>query len=130
MLTPTFIYTNLVNNLKNKFEIKGIVNITGGGLTENTPRVFPEDIICEIDLSSWKKPNIFKLIQEKGNLDIKEMLRTFNNGIGMVFIISEKDSSDFISEIEKHNHKGSNIGKIIIDKNNKEKVIYKGDYYA
>ena len=127
LLTPTFIYTNLVTDLKNKFEIKGITNITGGGLTENIPRIFPENIACEINLSSWKKPSIFKLIQEKGNIDTEEMLKTFNNGIGMVFIVSEKISNEVIAEIDKHKYKSFKIGKIT---EGKDKVTYKGEYNA
>lgn len=127
LLTPTFIYTKLAIDLKNKFEIKGIANITGGGLTENIPRIFPENITCEINLNSWKKPSIFKLIQEKGNIDTEEMLKTFNNGIGMVFIVSEKISNEVIAEIDKHKYKSFKIGKVT---EGKDKVIYKGEYNA
>ena len=63
LLTPTFIYTKVIRSITEKFRIKGIANITGGGFTENIPRIFPENTSCEIDLSSWQKPQIFKTIQ-------------------------------------------------------------------
>ena len=124
LLTPTFIYTKLIQFLRAKFEIKGIANITGGGLTENIPRVFPENIGCEIDLNSWKRPKLFKIIQELGDIEISEMLKTFNNGIGMVLIINEKDKKTVLDEIQKQGFKGYKIGII---KEGKQKVYYKGD---
>lgn len=129
LLTPTFIYKNLIHRLKEKFKIKGIVNITGGGLTENTPRIFPQGIGCEIDLNSWEKPNIFKIIQRTGNIDDKEMLKTFNNGIGMIVIVNKSDESKIINEIQKQNYKSFKIG-YIKEVNKGKQVIYKGDYNA
>ncbi len=128
LLTPTFIYTKLINILKSKFEIKGITNITGGGFTENIPRVFPENISCEIDLSSWKRPEIFKILDESGPIAKEEMLRTFNNGIGMVLIVNKKDETNIISEIEKQGYKSYKIGSTKEDKS--KKVFYKGEFYV
>lgn len=126
LLTPTFIYTKLIKELINKFEIKGIVNITGGGLTENIPRILPKNISCEINLSSWEKPIIFKTIQNLGNIEDKEMLRTFNNGIGMVLIVNQNEEKNIVNEIKKLNYKSYKIG--FTKEKQKEKVIYKGEY--
>ncbi len=126
LLTPTFIYTKLIHNLFKDFEIKGIANITGGGLTENIPRIFPNNISGEINLSSWNKPKIFKLIQSLGNIETQEMLQTFNNGIGLVLVVNKDSESKIINEIQKLNHKGYKIGYTIEDKN--KKIFYKGDY--
>ncbi len=126
LLTPTFIYTKLINTLKSKFRIKGIANITGGGLTENTSRIFPANISCEINLSSWKRPEIFKVIEEAGPIDKEEMLRTFNNGIGMVLIIDKSDEKNIIDEIKKQDYKSHKIGFTIEDKS--KKVFYKGGF--
>ena len=130
LLTPTIIYTRLIKLLTNKFEIKGIANITGGGLTGNIPRIFPENITCEIDLNSWKRPRIFNIIQEKGHVDSSEMLRTFNNGIGMILIINKDKEKEITNEIEKQNLRSYKIGFIKENLNQKEKVIYKGEYNA
>ena len=128
LLTPTFIYTKLINTLKSKFKIKGIANITGGGLTENIPRIFPNNISCEIDLNSWKRPEIFNILQEAGPIDKEEMLRTFNNGIGMVLIADKNDEKNIISEIEKQGYKSFKIGFTVEDKS--KKVFYKGESYG
>ena len=128
LLIPTFIYTKLITHLVKKFEIKGIANITGGGLTENIPRIFPDNISCTIDLNSWKRPKIFKIIQGQGNIEDSEMLKTFNNGIGMVLITNKEDEKNIINEIQKQNYKSYKIG--LIKEGNKEKVSYKGEYNA
>ncbi len=129
LLTPTFIYTKLIQALIKKFEykqIKGIINITGGGLTENIPRVFSSDLGCEIDLNSWNIPKIFKIIQELGTIEDKEMLRTFNNGIGIVLIVNKDIEESIMNEIKKQNYKSYRIGYIVKDKN--QLVNYKGEY--
>ena len=128
LLTPTFIYTKLINTLKSKFKIKGIANITGGGFTENIPRIFPENISCEIDLSSWKRSEIFNILQEAGPIDKEEMLKTFNNGIGMVLVVDKSDEKSIISEIEKQGHKGHRIGFTVEDKS--KKIFYKGEFHV
>lgn len=128
LLTPTFIYTKLINILKTKFKIKGIINITGGGFTENIPRIFPENISCEIDLSLWRRSEIFNILQEAGPIDKNEMLRTFNNGIGMVLIVDKSDEKNLISEIEKQGYQSYKIGCTIEDKS--KKVFYKGEFHV
>ncbi len=128
LLTPTFIYTKVIRSITEKFKIKGIANITGGGFTENIPRISPENTSCEIDLSSWQKPQIFKTIQKIGNIDTMEMLRTFNNGIGAVVITNEKHEKEIITEIQKSGYKGYKIG--VVKGETKDKVTYKGDFNA
>ena len=123
LLTPTFIYTKLIKTLNSKFKIKGIANITGGGFTENIPRIFPANISCEIDLSSWERPEIFNILQETGPIDKEEMLKTFNNGIGMILIADKNDEKNIINEIEKQGHKGHKIG--VTTENKSKKVFYK-----
>jgi phosphoribosylformylglycinamidine cyclo-ligase len=73
--------------------VKGISHITGGGMIENIPRMFPEDknLGVYIDTESWKVPNIFDWLQDKGDIDIHEMRRVFNMGIGMILIVSVHD---------------------------------------
>lgn len=123
LLTPTFIYASLIKKLTNQFKIKGIAHITGGGLTENLPRIFPKGLGCEIDLNFWKRPVIFKLIQKIGQVTNAEMLRTFNNGIGMVLVINPKLEKLIINKISKEGFKSYKIGFI---KRGKQKVFYKG----
>ena len=79
--------------------IKGLAHITGGGFLENIPRILPEGVSVEINRGSWIEPPVFGMMQKLGNVDEKEMFRTFNMGIGMVVICSEIDSETILSNI-------------------------------
>jgi len=94
-------YLKEVSYLMKKFELKGIAHITGGGLIDNLPRIFPKGIGAKIIKKRIEAPFIFKLIQEKGNVPETEMFRTFNMGIGMVLIVSKKDAEKIISELKE-----------------------------
>ncbi|KAJ9150805.1 Bifunctional purine biosynthetic protein ADE1 [Pleurostoma richardsiae] len=91
LLTPTRIYVKSI--LKARSHLKGLAHITGGGLTENVPRMLPKTLAAEIDVTSWNLPDVFKWLREAGNVTPSEMARTFNNGIGMVAVVAEKDLS-------------------------------------
>ena len=91
LLAPTKIYVKPLLNLIKKLEVKALAHITGGGLTENIPRVLPAHLAVEINLSSWQKPNIFSWLQTAGNLTDQEMFKTFNCGIGMILILSQEN---------------------------------------
>ena len=86
ILTPTKIYVKTILELLEQAEIKGMAHITGGGLLENVPRVLPDNCQVHIDSTTWPALPIFQLIQEKGNVEKREMFRTFNMGIGYVLI--------------------------------------------
>ncbi len=87
-LEPTEIYVRpLLTAIRETGQIKALAHITGGGLTENIPRILPDDLAVEIDMSSWTAPAIFDWLQEAARLDTQEFARTFNAGIGMVALI-------------------------------------------
>lgn len=90
LLTPTRIYVKPVLALLDRFDIKGIAHITGGGLLENIPRIFADNLQAVIHEGSWPRPAIFEQIESAG-VDKMEMYRTFNQGIGMVLIINPED---------------------------------------
>jgi len=77
--------------------IKGLAHITGGGLNDNLPRVLPKNCDAVIDTKSWRVPHIFKLLEQKGNVNRKEMFQVFNMGVGMAAIVSERDARRAIS---------------------------------
>jgi phosphoribosylaminoimidazole synthetase len=112
LLEPTKIYVKTILNLLKKFEIKAIAHITGGGLTENLPRVFPDKIGAEINLKSWQLTPIFKFLQEKGLVAQEEMLRTFNCGIGMVIVVSAKDEKKITTALKAMKEDFSVIGRL------------------
>ncbi len=87
ILIPTKLYPKACLPLIEKFEIRGMVHITGGGFYENIPRVLPEGCGVEVNIEAWPTPQIFKSLQEWGNVAWPEMYRTFNMGIGMILVV-------------------------------------------
>ncbi|MBE9531704.1 MAG: phosphoribosylformylglycinamidine cyclo-ligase, partial [Proteobacteria bacterium] len=112
LLTPTRIYVKPILKLIKKFDVRGIAHITGGGLTENIPRVLPKGTKAIINKGSWPVPPIFNLIKEGGNIAPAEMMRTFNAGIGMAIIVKKKDAAKVISELKKEKVKSFEIGTV------------------
>lgn len=112
LLKPTKIYVKTVLALLEKFKLKGIAHITGGGLSENLPRILAPDLKAEIKKASWQPQAIFKLIQEAGEITEKEMYRTFNMGIGMTLVIAKEDKDKVLAELEKMGEQACLIGEI------------------
>ncbi len=113
LLKPHINYTNHVfKTLEVGVKIKGIAHITGGGLTENIPRILPKDCAVNINIGSWPILPIFQTLKELGNIDNEEMYRAFNMGIGMVFIVDQK-SLDSISKALNTVTPVYEIGKVI-----------------
>jgi phosphoribosylformylglycinamidine cyclo-ligase len=77
--------------------IKGLAHITGGGLIDNVPRVLPKNCDAVIDTRSWRVPQIFRTLQQNGDVDPAEMYQVFNMGIGMVVVVSERNAKHAIS---------------------------------
>ena len=92
IIAPTRLYVKPILAALKKFEIKGMAHITGGGLTENIPRVLPENCVAQIDAQSWPLPKLFQWLQQAGNVEQQEMYRTFNCGIGMAVIVSAEQA--------------------------------------
>ena len=122
LLTPTKIYVKPILHLLKNFQINGMAHITGGGFTENIPRVLPDRTKAIIDCHSWEIPDIFKLTQKYGKIDANEMFRTFNNGIGFIIIVPEKTVDEILTMLETLNYKGFLIGEIIERKKSQEKI--------
>lgn len=112
LLRPTTIYVNTVRELAATVSISGIAHITGGGLIENLPRVLPDNACAEIDAGSWSRPEIFNWLQENGNVDDMEMLRTFNCGIGMVLCIPQQDAQVALDLLNRDAQNAFPIGRI------------------
>ncbi|XP_059439732.1 phosphoribosylformylglycinamidine cyclo-ligase, chloroplastic [Corylus avellana] len=112
LMAPTVIYVKQVLELISKGGIKGIAHITGGGFTDNIPRVFPKGLGAVIHWNSWEVPTLFKWIQEAGKIEDAEMRRTFNMGIGMVLVVSQ-ETSYRILEGRGGDYKAYRIGEVI-----------------
>jgi phosphoribosylformylglycinamidine cyclo-ligase len=112
-LKPTHLYTSVILDLLKKVKVKSIANITGGGLLENIPRSIPKNLSSEIYLDNWKLPTLFQTLQGLGNIQINDMLRIFNCGIGMTVIIDPKDLNTTMKVISQHKFKSYMIGKVV-----------------
>lgn len=102
LLTPTRLYSDAALPLIRAGLIKGLAHITGGGLTENTPRMLPDTLFPRIDRAAWSAPPVFDWIKAEGNVTEDEMHRTFNMGIGLVFAVAA-DQADSVCETLRKN---------------------------
>ena len=114
LLKPTRIYTPSVNRLINKFRIKGIAHITGGGLTENLPRLLKSqtNLRFVIEKKSWPVHSIFSLIQKLGNVSEREMFKTFNMGIGLVLVVEESEKDRIIKTLKRYGEMAYIVGRV------------------
>jgi phosphoribosylformylglycinamidine cyclo-ligase len=113
LLTPTKIYAKTVMALMKDFDIRGMAHITGGGITENTPRMLPKGTQALIRKKTWDIPPIFKLLQKKSGVDDTEMYRAFNMGLGMVIAVPKKQVEAVIKKAAKLGEKAYHIGEIV-----------------
>ncbi len=113
LLTPTKIYVNIVHNIINKIDVKGMVHITGGGFYDNIPRILPKDLSAEIDISNVALPKVIDKFTSISDISKSELYRVFNMGIGYIFIVSEEDASDTMKLISGMGENAYNIGKVV-----------------
>lgn len=113
LLAPTRIYIKPLLSLIRKFDVHAMAHITGGGLLENLPRVLPDSFSAEIDTSSWSWPPVFDWLQQRGDLALQEMYRTFNCGIGMVVCISSEHCAAAIRQLKQAGEKPFVIGRVV-----------------
>ncbi len=113
LLTPTRIYAKQILMLAKEFPIKGIAHITGGGITENLPRVFPEGCAAKIRRRAWPVPPIFQVIQTRGQVERDEMYRVFNMGIGLILIVPRAAADGVLARAAELGDRGYLIGEII-----------------
>jgi len=101
LLAPHRSYLPLVRPLLPRQTLKGLAHITGGGITENLPRVLPEGCSAEIDLRAWRVPALFQLLQERGQIPRDEMFRAFNMGIGLVLVCAPGETERIINTLAR-----------------------------
>lgn len=112
VLTPTRIYVKTILDIIEKFEIKGIAHITGGGFIENVPRIIPKGMGVHIDRSSYPLPKLFKALQEIAGIDDTKMCNTFNMGIGMVLAVDPQIANAVTDELNAMGEKAYIIGEV------------------
>jgi phosphoribosylformylglycinamidine cyclo-ligase len=112
LLAPTTIYVKALLALFDNIQVKALSHITGGGLLENLPRVLPEGCAAQIDTDSWQWPEVFHWLQQQGNVERREMYRTFNCGVGMVICVAAADRDETIAQLASAGHQAWQIGQI------------------
>jgi phosphoribosylformylglycinamidine cyclo-ligase len=112
LLRPTRIYTETVLNVVKNFKIGGMVHNTGGGFTDNVPRVLPTGCKAVIDSKAWPVMPIFDFLQKSGKIDSDDMYRTFNCGIGMIMIVGSKKADDVMNQLEALGETAYVIGEV------------------
>ena len=113
LLAPTKIYVKPILALMEEVSVKGLAHITGGGISENIPRVLPDGLAAEIDTATWRQGPVFDFLQEHGNIETDEMRRTFNCGIGMIVVVNPGDAGETISVLEDAGETAWQVGRII-----------------
>lgn len=125
LLTPTRIYAKQILALLAEHPVKGIAHITGGGLTENLPRIFPVDCRARIHRGRWSIPAVFRLIKKMGRVEDDEMFRVFNMGIGLVLVVPPTAADAVVSKVSAFGDRATIIGDIVSG-NGEPRVEYVG----
>ena len=123
LLTPTRIYVKPLLALLQTVSVHAMAHITGGGITENLPRVLPAELSAEIDLKAWQMPEIFVWLQQQGNVALEDMLVTFNCGVGMIVCVAADDESRTLDLLKTYGESAVTIGTIVPA--GKSRVIYR-----
>jgi len=113
LLAPTRIYVKPVLALMEEVEVNGLAHITGGGITENIPRVLHGDLSAAIDTTSWEQGPVFDFLQQHGNIETAEMRRTFNCGVGMVVVVNAAHAVRTIELLNESGEQAWQLGTVI-----------------
>lgn len=113
LLTPTVIYSEAVLNLRRDFYIDGLAHITGGGILENLPRVLPDSCRAVIKKGSWDAPPVFDFLRRAGKLSEREMLRTFNSGLGLILVVTGDQAGDVVERLRAMGHMAWLVGEVV-----------------
>ncbi|MCG6974680.1 MAG: phosphoribosylformylglycinamidine cyclo-ligase [Desulfobacterales bacterium] len=122
LLTPTRIYSETVHRIIKDLPVFGLAHITGGGITDNIIRIIPEGCSVVLHKNSWEIPPVFEYLKKAGNISAQEMMRTFNNGIGMVAVVHEKNTQEIFDRLVAMKEKAFVIGEVIDRKESEERV--------
>jgi phosphoribosylformylglycinamidine cyclo-ligase len=112
LLTPTRLYIKSLLPLIRSGLVSGLAHVTGGGLTDNTPRMLPDSLAPEFDFDAWDRPAVFKWLQEIGGVAEEEMRRAFNCGIGMVICVSPENMPAVLDQLETAGESAHVIGQL------------------
>jgi len=123
LLAPTRIYVKSLRLLLEQLDILAMSHITGGGLLENIPRVMPDNTRAQIHQDSWELPTVFQWLQQQGNIELNEMYRTFNCGVGMVLVVDSEDAEQAIEILSAAGETAWQLGEIVSNPGSPDVVI-------
>ncbi|MCP4369214.1 MAG: phosphoribosylformylglycinamidine cyclo-ligase [Deltaproteobacteria bacterium] len=112
LLTPTIIYSETIHSIIKDLPVRGIAHITGGGIEDNILRIIPRTCEVVIQKGSWDIPPVFSFLQKSGNISDAEMMRTFNNGIGLIAVVPKQSATEILERLLAMNEKAFLIGNI------------------
>ncbi|MEX2334152.1 MAG: phosphoribosylformylglycinamidine cyclo-ligase [Pseudohongiella sp.] len=128
LLAPTEIYVKALQSLQATVPVHAMAHITGGGIIENLPRVMPDFTEAEIDTNAWQRPAIFEWLQMSGNINNREMLRTFNCGIGMIVCVAADKADEALAILREQTRGAVVLGQISKSEQQKPVVKLTGDH--
>ncbi|WP_347986888.1 phosphoribosylformylglycinamidine cyclo-ligase [Methylomonas sp. AM2-LC] len=124
LLEPTRIYVKTLLTLLKTIPVHAMAHITGGGITENLPRVLPDSLCANISLSAWEFPAIFTWLQQQGNVSLADMLVTFNCGIGMIVCVDHEDEAATLQILAEQGETAFSLGEIGVKAADAQRVNY------
>lgn len=123
IMAPTHLYVKPMLSLMQALPVKGMAHITGGGLTENVPRVLPEGVKAVLQKSAWQRPKLFDWLQKEGGVAEEEMHRVFNCGIGMVVVVARENLAAALAHLQAAGEKAVEIGAIEARQGNEAQTV-------
>ncbi len=126
LLEPTRIYANGANSIRGEEGVSGIAHITGGGIPGNVSRVVPDELQAKFYPDKWTTPEIFSLIQELGPIENAEMYRTFNMGLGFVFLVRSKQVGSLLECLKNVGEQAMVVGEVVKKPKSGHSVVFEG----
>ena len=127
LMTPTRIYVRAIRALLREVPVKGLAHVTGGGLVANTARMLPAGLRVRLDRRRWRVPPILRWVQEAGGIEDREMLRTFNCGIGMTVCLAPADVAEALRILRASGETAAVVGEVVPpDRGGRERVLFDG----
>lgn len=124
LLVPTRIYAKTIKNVIRNYRISGIAHITGGGLIDNVPRILPKQCKVIVNTSSWTVPPVFQFLREAGKLSFRDMMRTFNCGVGMIMIVNGEDTDEALSRLRAMGETAYHVGEVASRNDDEEPIQF------
>ncbi|MBN2032369.1 MAG: phosphoribosylformylglycinamidine cyclo-ligase [Deltaproteobacteria bacterium] len=124
LLEPTRIYAKTIKNVIRNYRISGISHITGGGLIDNVPRILPKQCKVIVNTTTWNTPPVFQFLREAGNLSFREMMRTFNCGLGMIMIVNDGDTDEVLSRLRAMGEIAYRVGEVASRKDDEDPIQF------